>query len=68
MIFLRDPENPFAKILVKDRRGIVGIIRRNLKTGYYQFYDEKRDAITPLYKADRLDLMKSWLNAQYAAA
>ena len=67
MIYLHDPENPFQKILVKNDRDLVGIVRRNLKTGYYQFYDSKTDSVTPLFRAGRLDQIKSWVKTQYAA-
>ena len=43
MIYERDPESPFSKILVKNSSSIVGIIRRDL-TGHYHFYDNRRDA------------------------
>ena len=39
MSFEHDPESPFLKILVKDGPSVVGIIRRNLKTGNYHFYE-----------------------------
>ncbi len=68
MTYLHDPENPFRKILVKDGSNTVGVIRRNLNTGHYQFYDSKENSMTPLYKVDRLDRMKLWVDGRYAAA
>ncbi len=65
MIYSPDPENPFRKILVSDERGLLGIIRRNLKTGNYQFYDSKTDSINPLFRAGRLEQIKSWVTCQY---
>lgn len=67
MTYLNDHENPFGKIWVQDGLDMVGVIRRNLKTCNYQFYYNQIDSIIPLFKADRLDKMKSWVKTQYAA-
>ena len=49
MIYERDPESPFSKILVKNDSSVVGIIRRNLITGHYHFYDNQRGALNPKF-------------------
>ena len=59
MIYERDPESPFSKILVKDGSSVVGTIRRNLITGHYHFYDDQRGALNCLLQARRIDSMKS---------
>ena len=58
MIYERDPESPFSKILVKNNSSVVGTIRRNLITGYYHFYDNQRDAFNCLFQEKRIDRMK----------
>ena len=68
MIYERDREFPFQKILVKEGRETVGIIRRNLKTGDYQYYDTRPDSLTPLFRAARLDYLKLWVEATMLSA
>ena len=68
MNYERDREFPFQKILVKEGRDTVGVIRRNLKTGDYQYYDNQADSLTPLFRAARLDNLKSWVEAQLLSA
>ena len=58
MIYERDPESPFSKIVVKDGLSVVGTIRRNLITGYYNFYDNQRGALNCLLQEKRIDAMK----------
>lgn len=58
MRFEHDPESPFLKILVKDGSSVVGIIRRNLKTGHYHFYESERDALRCLFQEKRIDRIK----------
>ncbi len=58
MIYERDPETPFSKILVKNGSSVIGTIRRNLITGHYHFYDNQRNTLTSLIKAKRIDSMK----------
>lgn len=58
MVYEHDVESPFREILVKDDSAVVGVIRRNLKTGEYQFYND----ITTLHyvmKASRIERIKS---------
>jgi hypothetical protein len=58
MIYERDPESPFSKILVKNNSSVVDTIRRNLITGYYNFYDNQRGALNCLLQEKRIDAMK----------
>jgi hypothetical protein len=58
MIYERDPESPFSKILVKNDSSVVGTIRRNLITGYYHFYDNQRGSLNCLLREKRIDSMK----------
>jgi|GEM_PF-860700 len=58
MIYERDPESPFSKILVKNGSSIVGTIRRNLITGYYHFYDDQLDELNGLFQEKRIDTIK----------
>lgn len=58
MIYERDPESPFSKILVRNGSSVVGTIRRNLITGHYHFYDDQHDALNCLFKEKRIDIMK----------
>ena len=58
MIYEHDSESPFLKILVKDGSSVVGIIRRNLKTGHYHFYENGRDALNCLFQEKRIDSIK----------
>jgi hypothetical protein len=58
MIYERDPESPFSKILVKSDSSVVGTIRRNLITGHYHFYDNQRGALNCLLQEKRIDSMK----------
>ena len=57
MIYERDPESPFSKILVKNSLSIVGIIRRDL-TGHYHFYDKQRGGLNCLFQEKRIDSIK----------
>ena len=65
MIFLHDPELPFHKILVKEAGFTLGVIRRNLKTGQYEFYESETNSPSPLFRAGRLEIIKKWLAARY---
>ena len=71
MIYERDPESPFSKILVKDDSSVVGTIRRNLITGHYHFYDNQRGGLNCLFEEKRIDSMKmrieEMLNLQEAS-
>jgi hypothetical protein len=58
MIYERDPESPFSKILVKSDSSVVGTIRRNLITGHYHFYDNQRGALNCLLQEKRIDSIK----------
>jgi hypothetical protein len=58
MIYERDPESPFSKILVKNGSSVVGTIRRNLITGNYHFYDNQRDTLNCVLQEKRIDSMK----------
>jgi hypothetical protein len=58
VIYERDPESPFSKILVKNGSSVVGTIRRNLITGQYHFYDSRRDVLDCLFQEKRIDSMK----------
>jgi hypothetical protein len=58
MIYELDPESPLWKILVKNGSSIVGIIRRNLETGHYHFYDSQCDAWNCLFQEKRFDSIK----------
>lgn len=58
MSFEHDPESPFLKITVKDGPSVVGIIRRNLQTGDYHFYESERDALSCLFQEKRIDRIK----------
>jgi hypothetical protein len=58
MIYELDPESPHLKILVKNGSSIVGIIRRNLETGHYHFYDSQCDAWNCLFQEKRFDSIK----------
>lgn len=58
MIYERDPESPFSKILVKNGSNTVGVIRRNLITGYYHFYDDQLDDLNGLFQEKRFDSIK----------
>ena len=59
MIYERDPESPFSKIIVKNGSSIVGTIRRNLVTGHYHFYDNQLGSLKSLLQARRIESMKS---------
>ncbi|MFZ0931760.1 MAG: hypothetical protein WAN11_24395 [Syntrophobacteraceae bacterium] len=58
MIYEHDPESPFSKILVKNDSSVVGIIRRNLITGHYHFYDHPGDALNCRFQEKRIDSIK----------
>ncbi len=58
MVYEHDPELPYMKVLVKDGSSIIGVIRRNLKTGNYHFYESQRDALNCLLQETRLDRIK----------
>ena len=58
MIYERDPESPFSKILVKKGSSVVGIIRRNLITGHYHFCDNQRGGLNCLFQERRIDSIK----------
>ena len=58
MVYEHDPEAPFLKILVKNGSSVVGIIRRNLKTGSYCFFESERDPLNCLFQEKRIDRIK----------
>ncbi len=58
MVYERDPESPFSKILVKDGSSVVGTIRRNLITGHYHFCDNQRGGLNCLFQEKRIDGIK----------
>ncbi len=58
MIYERDPESPFSKILVKDGSSVVGTIRRNLITGHYHFCDNQQGGLNCLFQEKRVDSIK----------
>ncbi len=58
MIYERDPVSPFSKILVKNGSSVVGIIRRNLVTGYYHFCYNQRGGFNCLFQERRIDIIK----------
>jgi len=58
MIYERDPESPFSKIVVKNGSSVVGTIRRNLINGLYHFYDNQHGALNCLLQEKRIDSMK----------
>ncbi|MFZ0944605.1 MAG: hypothetical protein WB930_12945 [Syntrophobacteraceae bacterium] len=58
MVYEHDPESPFLKILVKNGSSVVGIIRRNLKTGRYNFFESERDPLNGLFQEKRIDHIK----------
>jgi hypothetical protein len=59
MIYERDPESPFSKIVVKNGSSVVGTIRRDLITGHYHFYDNQRGVLNSLLNEKRIDRMKT---------
>ncbi len=65
MVYEHDPESPFLKILVKDAYSVVGIIRRNLKTGHYHFYEGEFDALNCLFQEKRIDRIKMRIEELY---
>ena len=58
MVYERDPESPFSKILVKDGSSVLGTIRRNLITGNYHFCDDQRGGLNCLFQERRIDSIK----------
>ena len=58
MIYERDPESPFSKILVKDGSSVVGTIRRNLITGHYHFCDDQLGGLNCMFQEKRIDSIK----------
>jgi hypothetical protein len=58
MVYEHDPESPFLKILARDGSSVVGIIRRNLQTGHYHFFESQRDALNCLFREKRMDAIK----------
>ncbi len=67
MIFEHDPESPFWKILVRDETDLIGIIRRNLKTGCYQFYGHQLGSIACEFNEPRLDRIKLRIEERYCS-
>jgi hypothetical protein len=59
IIYERDPESPFSKIVLKNGSSYVGTIRRDFKTGLYHFYDNQRGALNCLFQEKRIDSMKT---------
>ena len=55
MIYERDAESPFSKIVVKNGSSAVGTIRRNLITGHYHFYDNQHGGLNCLLQEKRID-------------
>jgi hypothetical protein len=55
MVYEHDPESPSLKILVRNGSSVVGIIRRNLNTGHYHFYDTQCNAWDCLFQEKRFD-------------
>ncbi len=66
MIYEHDPELPFLKIIVKKDSSPVGIIRRNLKTGVYLFFDNLSEGFKPLLQGNRIDKMKLRIEELYS--
>ncbi len=66
MIYESDPELPFMKIIVKRDSSCVGIIRRNLKTGVYLFFDNLSEGFNPLLQGNRIDKMKLRIEELYS--
>jgi len=58
MIYERDPESPFSKIVVKDGSSVIGTIRRNLITGFYHFCDNQLGGLNCLFQEKRIDSIK----------
>jgi hypothetical protein len=58
MIYERDPESPFSKIVVKDGLSVVGTIRRNLITGQYHFCDHQRGGLNCVFQEKRIEGIK----------
>ena len=58
VIYERDPESPFSKIVVKNGSSVVGTIRRDLIAGHYHFYDNQRYVLNCLFQDKRIDSMK----------
>jgi len=58
MVYEHDPESPFGKILVKNGSSVIGIIRRNLKTGDYHFCGIERGPLNCLFQEKRVDHIK----------
>jgi len=46
------------KILVKNGSSVIGVIRRNLKTGHYHFCESERDPLNCLFQEKRIDDIK----------
>ena len=58
ILYEHDPEAPFQKILVKKDSAVIGVIRRNLKTGDYHYYDEEHGALSCLLQEKGIDRIK----------
>ncbi|MGO9313032.1 MAG: hypothetical protein ACLQBD_14820 [Syntrophobacteraceae bacterium] len=58
MIYERDPESPFSKIVVKNGSSVIGTIRRNLITGSYHFCDNQLGGLNCLFQEKRIDSIK----------
>jgi hypothetical protein len=58
ILYEHDPEAPFQKILVKKDSAVIGVIRRNLKTGDYNYYDEEHGALSCLLQEKGIDRIK----------
>jgi hypothetical protein len=58
MVYERDPESPFSKIVVRNGSSVVGTIRRNLKTGLYHFCDNQRGGLNCQFQEKRIDSIK----------
>jgi len=58
MIYERDPESPFSKIVVKNGSSVIGTIRRDLITGSYHFCDNQLGGLNCLFQEKRIDSIK----------
>lgn len=58
ILYEHDPEAPFQKILVKKDSAVIGVIRRNLNTGDYHYYDEEHGSLSCLLQEKGIDRIK----------
>ncbi len=57
MIYEHDPQFPYRKIVVKDNLSVIGMIRRDLSTGTYHFYESSND-FRASFTEQRIDSIK----------